>query len=123
MLVENTWETHGIYMKYEGVVHTHEMLSSSNNYGKAQFENIKYILIDLSSVTDTTIEASDLTIKAFQSNAAKVWNKSLQLIFVISNDPMKSIIQIYMDEMTKLGSPWKIEMADSLQEARELVTL
>ena len=122
MLVAYKWEEKGLYMEYEGILSSTDILRSDQNYGNSKFDDIEYTLINLSLVTEIKYNRSTLKIKAAQSNVASNWNSEMKMVFVVSNEKLRNEVQFYKQEMSKLKeNTWDIFITRSIEEARELI--
>jgi len=122
MIKKNAWEENGLYLEYEGNVTSEEMFQSNQNYVEDRFNDIKYIIVNLSLATSVEITPSDLVMKAAHSNTASMFNSNITLIFVVTNEDIKKDVQFYKENAKNGKIGWSILIVESVEKAREVIS-
>lgn len=121
MPYKNMWESKGLLTKCDGILSCDDIVSFINEMcGYSDYDTIKYRIIDLSSVSETTINLDNLAmIIAHDIGASKI-NSRLKLALVVNNEDMQALASLYKHRAAVL--PWKVEIFTLMNDARQWIS-
>jgi hypothetical protein len=86
-------------------------------YGDSRFENMRYQIFDLSDVQQFNLTARDFELLGILDKNSSIWNRSLKVAIVFTDEEMIKLMDYYKNEMK--GTNWKIEVFRTFAEAEK----
>jgi hypothetical protein len=112
------WENNGIYCTFSGRVTGKELIQCNNDiYGDKRFDDIRYQLFDMLSVTEIAITGEDVLIVASCDKAAALTNPAVKCALIAHNEIIHAFSSLYQKGIEK--SPWMGRSFYDVSKARE----
>lgn len=120
MSYTNTWESEGLYRKFEGEISGDEILESNYElHEDPNFQTIKYIINDFTEVTGHSIETAHTRAYATSDDIISNDKGKLKIALVVIQPSLLVLANSYREEMR--GKLFECEIFQSIEDARKWV--
>ena len=117
---KTTWVAGGVLITLSEQLTGKELFQLNEKvYSDSRFDNIRYQLWDLTSVTEFNANIEDMAIIAAHDRAAALSNSRMKVAIVATDEMAQTIITFYNAEMFQ--SPWESKIFDSMADAQQWV--
>ena len=114
----SNWEENGVYCTFVGKVTGTELIQCNNDiYGDKRFDDIRYQLFDMLSVTEIAITDEGILMVAACDKAAALTNPAVKCALVATNEIIHAFSRLYQKGIKK--SPWEGRSFYDVSKARE----
>lgn len=116
-----TWESKGVYRKFNGII-TGEEILESNFLIQAdnRFEEIDYVINDFTDVTDHTITLTDTKVYTTTDEIAANFKPLLKIAIIVTKKDLSDLADAYCEQMKSMRFDAKI--FKTLEQARSWST-
>ena len=114
MSYQLNWEPKGVFWKYNGDVTGQEIIDATSQiYGDARFDDLKYKIVDFLAVNSIKMGESDIALIAYQHKAAELSNPSVKTAILIErgNRYVEQFVSFFKD------STWEVEVFENENDA------
>jgi len=124
MSYQTIWETKGVLWQYTGIVTTHDVVNSNNEfYGDPRSEDIFYQLVDGSQIEKLELDESALELLAATDYAAALTIRQLKIAFVATRPEIIAFFQTYIDHANEFNSNWQYKTFNNIDSARRWIAI
>jgi len=115
-----TWESESsIWCQFYGSVDFDDVNDATNEfYNDYRSDFVTDALWDFSQATEVVISTMEASVMAATDFAASTYMKPLKSAFVTSNPALSQLVNVYIRDMDKLGSPWTNQLFQTVGEAK-----
>lgn len=116
-----TWEDHGIYVRYSGIVSVDEVLAyASEVEADARFDDVRYSLNDFSACTGMIRSGPALELLAAGDYGASASNPSVKIAVVTDRQDVVELLRAYL---TVGLNRYPVRVFPTLAEARNWIAI
>lgn len=120
MPFELSWEKHGLYSRFWGVVHEWEIaaknVSFSNN---PRCNDCSYQIFDGTDIESFSLSEYGLMDIASNDIGMGFYIKNLSLILISPKAEIKDVYREYISICLRADTPWRFHICDTLPQARQ----
>lgn len=122
MAYKTTWEEHGIFWEYSGVLTSQDLIDSNYEfYNDSRADSALYQLSDFSNVEKN--ELDELTIERITAmdfgQSKSVSN--IKAALVSSSAEAREEFQKHIELILKIKNPWTFKIFDNIESARKWI--
>lgn len=123
MAFTQEWKNDGVYRKYFDKLTSEDLIySNSQLVGKAEFETIKYLIVDFTGITSIEIDGKDVDIATLFNEKSNPYNKDIKVALVSDNTELQSLIEKYLENTLTLVPYAQQKLFNNLIEAQSWVS-
>ena len=123
MAFTQEWKNKGVYRKYFDKLTSKDLIhSNSQLVGKAEFETIKYVIIDFTGITNIGIDDGDVNIATSFNENVNPYNKYIKVALVSNNNELQPLIEKYLENTLILLPHAQQKLFDNITEAQSWVS-
>ena len=116
------WERRGVTWIFWGVVSGEELLEANQEiYGDARFDGMRFQIVDMTAVERFDVSLDDMTVLAATDKAASKSNPDVR-VAVAARDELIRQLSLYYEREAD-GSPWRQQIFESVEAARNWVAV
>lgn len=113
-----SWKTGGVIWRFHGVVTSEDVIQSNLAiYGDSRFDNLRYQVVDLSTIEQFSVTSDALDEIAAMNRAASLSNPRLVVAVAATGEEALKLAEIYESAMSK--SSWKVRVFRSVKDAED----
>lgn len=114
------WEENGVSITFSKTVTSEDLIQSAYEiFGVAEFDDMKYQLVDTLAVTQVQINKTDMKKIAALDKAAAKSNPRVFVAVVATLEMIKELSQFYAEE--NQDSPWKTQVFETIKDAKSWI--
>ena len=123
MAFTHKWSNQGLYVKFFDNLTSKDLIySNSKMVGKAEYEKIKYLIIDFIDVTGSEVDDEDVNISIKFAIDADHYNPDLKVALISNNNDLKLLIEKFI-KYSQLEIPHAQQnLFESISEAQPWIT-
>ena len=123
MAIDKFWEENGIYVRYSGCIEGKDVLSDVlEGSGDPRFDDLRYIIIDLSEALESTVSMEDIEILNAYNKAMAISNPHIKnaVVSFKGDESREALATLYALNAEAL--PWAVKVFYALDDARQWVS-
>ncbi len=118
MKYENQWEPKGLLRTFSGkVTGEHILKMNLSLHGDPRFDDLRYIINDLSSISELDISDMDIETIAAIDNAGALSNSNIKIAIVTTNHELVTWVKRYLVAMK--DSVFQCQLFEDIETARK----
>lgn len=118
-----TWEKHGIYWQFYGIVDAKEYLATDAElYNDPRSDHIKYWIWDGTDIEELAISDMHAELIASADWAATEHNKNVKGAIIATDPGIKNLMEVYIETSMEFESSWQVKIFDNIKDARQWVS-
>ena len=118
MSCENTFEGSGLYMRFFDTVTGEDIINNSMSfYGEPYFDKMRYVIVDFLAIKDFEMTYKQIDEISAYDNASALSNPRVKVAIAAKTEHVRIAAKLYIAKSQE--SPWKFEVFDNLDDARQ----
>ena len=123
MSYEIKWESKGVLVRFSGYYSFEEDSNANMEICSApQFENLKYIIWDLSSISELQMTGEEAVVTSMQDRLAASRLPHVKVALLAQDKPTRKICDHYIARCRNYQMSWEFMVFDSMENIRSWVT-
>lgn len=115
-----TWEEHGIYWQFHGIVDAEEFFETDAElYDDPRSDQIKYWIWDGANIEKLAVEDIHVELIAASDWAASENLQDVKGAFITKNPDIAKFMAVYIGISKEFESPWKSRIFENIETARQ----
>ena len=113
-----SWINGGFYIKFFDIIDKHALLEANYCiYGKPQFEEASFQLLDFLEITDFKVQMTEARIIGALDKSASKWNSSMKVAVVTKHPTVLEFTKYYKESL--INTNWTCQTFDSIESAMD----
>ena len=117
------WEKDGVLVRFGGVLDYNTNTNATNEILDApQFESLKYIIWDLSDITEQNVTEGEATLIAMQDKLISVRLPKIKMALLAQKQHVQNMCYEYVAKCANYKTDWEFMVSESTEKIRTWVT-
>ncbi len=113
------WEEEGVLVRFSGIYSFEEDTNANIEiYSNSQFENINYIIWDLSGISELSMTEDEAYLTSMQDRLASSRLPHVKMALLAQDKPTRKICERYITKCQNDKSSWKFLISDNMESIR-----
>ncbi len=123
MPYEINWEKKGVLVRFNGIFSYKENMNANIElYSDSKFENLKYIIWDLSKISEVNINEEEAKITGMQDKLTASKLPEVKMAIVALDKRVKNLCHEYVAYSQNINKGWTFMVSDNLESIRTWVS-
>jgi len=123
MPYEINWEKEGVLVKFNGTFDYKENMNANIElYSNSKFKNLKYIIWDLSKVSEVSMTEEEAYIAAMHDKLASLRLPQVKMALLAVDKRLKELCYQYVAHSQNIIKEWTFMVSDNIESIRTWVT-